>query len=104
MSAKNYFLIIGSHYHTFQTSDFQTVIEWAKRMGRKKKRYFTICKVIFWLNDWGHLSHLIYTIIHHYQRSDGCRGPHGGQVNDVGGNLRLAPVLEEVDVEVDGAV
>ena len=40
----------------------------------------------------------------HYQRSDGSGGPHGGQVNDVGGNLRLAPVLEEVDVEVDGAV
>ena len=45
-----------------------------------------------------------FTRFRHYQRSDGSGGPHGGQVNDVGGYLRLAPVLEEVDVEVDGAV
>ena len=34
----------------------------------------------------------------------GSWGPHGGQVYDVIGHLGLPPVLEEVDVEVDGAV
>ena len=39
-----------------------------------------------------------------YQGCDGGGGPHGGKVDDVAGDLGLAPVLEEVDVEVDGAV
>ena len=39
-----------------------------------------------------------------YQGSDGGGSPHGGKVDDVAGDLGLAPVLEEVDVEVDGAV
>lgn len=39
---------------------------------------------------------------HHVAASS--RGPHGGQVDDVASDLGLAPVLQEVDVEVDGAV
>ena len=39
---------------------------------------------------------------HHIAASS--RGPHGGQVDDVAGNLCLASVLQEVNVKVYGAV
>ena len=41
---------------------------------------------------------------HHIHIAASGRGPHGGQVDDVASDLRLAPVLQEIDVEVDGAV